>query len=146
MSEPVKISTAQAEKMASLIKTDESGCHVWQGGKRRGYGYIKSGGKMHTLHRLVFQWYNGFLSSKDILVRHICHNRACLNINHLLPGTHKDNAHDAMRANRNTKGESHGNAKLTNSQVLQIREHYGSMSQRELAKEYNMDRDWETND
>ena len=47
---------------------------------------------------------------------HVCGNAACVNPNHLMPGTEQDNADDAVRHGRVARGERHGGATLTDVQ------------------------------
>ena len=55
------------------------------------------------------------------VVRHTCHNRSCVNPDHLLTGSHADNSMDMVLANRQSKGEAHTVSKLTESEVIAIR-------------------------
>lgn len=73
-------------------------------------------------------------------VLHKCDIRNCVNPDHLFLGTNKDNMADMMRKGRKNarKGSAHGYAKLTENDVLQIRDVYPSVSSRELAKRYGV--------
>lgn len=86
-----------------------------------GYGAIKVNGVNVRAHRLMFSLY--FPTLEAPVVRHICHNPACVNPVHLRAGTPKDNAMDRVFANRGAdlRGENNGRAKLTAEQVLAIR-------------------------
>ena len=83
---------------------------------------------------------------KGLMIRHLCHNRLCVNPAHLAPGTMKDNRQDDIDAGKDWfKGETNGNAKLTDAQVNEIkllqpigRSPYGFVSK--LAKQYGIDR------
>ncbi len=46
---------------------------------------------------------------KGELIRHSCHNKWCVNPNHLSSGTHQDNANDMVAAGRSRVGERHHN-------------------------------------
>jgi hypothetical protein len=70
------------------------------------------------------------------VVRHNCHNPACINPAHLRAGTPHDNAIDRMHANRggDLRGEKNGRAKLTERDVLEIRA--SSLSSADLSMKF----------
>lgn len=84
-------------------------------------------------HRRVFFLEHGYLPQ---VVRHMCDNRSCVNIDHLEAGTITSNHRDMMERGRNTRGSSHPGAKLTEEQVLLIRADGGN--QRALARKYGV--------
>lgn len=87
-----------------------------------GYGLVRVGGKLKKHHRLIWEANNGPIPN-NMIVRHKCDNRACIEISHLELGTKKDNARDRdIRGRANTlKGEQHGNSKLTELHIKSIR-------------------------
>ena len=106
-------------------KTDA--CWEWMGTvikNRGGYGYFKIDGKQRRAHR--FSWVLAFGEIEGgLFVLHRCDNRRCVRPSHLFLGTHQDNMDDMVRKGRATgcpsKGEAASNAKLNESQVLEIR-------------------------
>lgn len=115
-------------------------CWEWKAGQADGgYGLFWVNGKQITAHRFSYQLYYGEIP-KGKQVNHKCNNRPCCNPFHLYAGTHQDNANDMMKANRQPKGESHGMAKLTEKQVLEIRKNKDHISQNKLAKIYNVEK------
>lgn len=90
-----------------------------QKGNRRGYAKKFQEGGSKLLHRLVYCEANNVdLKSIDgLVVRHTCDNSRCINPDHLLIGTHGDNARDTGARRR------HVHTKLTEEQVLYIRKH-----------------------
>jgi hypothetical protein len=78
-------------------------------------------------------------------VCHHCDNPKCVNPNHLFLGTPQDNHDDRIRkkrflTNAGLPGEKNPRAKLSDKQVLEIRDLYKTrqVSQRQLAKEFGV--------
>lgn len=84
---------------------------------------------------MVYEWVNGSIP-KGLVVRHECDNPACVNINHLLLGTQKDNVHDSIKRRRWPMNERHKWTKLSVDDVMAIRS--SSLSSSELALTYNV--------
>lgn len=96
-------------------------------------------GKMIPAARLVYILEKGEIP-KGMIVCHKCDFPACVNINHLFLGTNKDNSIDASRKFRLTHGERHWSAKLSESDVLKMREFYstGFWSYASLARKFGI--------
>lgn len=108
-----------------------------------GYGHVRFGGRVVRAHRLAYAQAHG-LSLSDIagvVIRHACDNPACVNPDHLLPGSHTDNMRD-MRdrgRNRQPKGERNAKAKLTEANVSEIRRRIaGGETNQAIAKDYGV--------
>lgn len=119
------------------------GCHYWIGAvTSQGYGlmYVNEGERRRqkNAHRISYEIYKGDIP-KGMIVCHQCDNRLCVNPYHLFAGTPKDNTQDMVKKLRGTHGEKSTSAKLTNRDVLLIREHYKvGVLQSELAKRFNV--------
>jgi hypothetical protein len=63
---------------------------------------------------------------EGMIVRHRCHNKRCINPDHLQLGTQKENIRDTVRDDRfnKPKGSKHPNAKLKEEDVREIRKYY----------------------
>lgn len=97
-------------------------CWEWQGSKTQaGYGLIYWYGKLQYAHRLSLQFIGQAIPDR-YHVCHKCDNPSCVNPNHLFVGSPRDNMQDKVSKGRHTFGEKHPNAKLTNSEVLEIRD------------------------
>lgn len=104
-------------------------CWPWTGSRNiHGYGTIRHNfgkGINRSLpsHRVAYQLSQGeAVSETHGYVLHRCGNRACCNPAHLYLGNAKLNAADRDRHGRTQKGEAHYRAKLTEQQVLEIRQ------------------------
>ena len=119
-------------------KKSENECWNWIGTKiKKGYGRIGINGKLIGTHR--FSWELHFDKIPDsLLVCHHCDNPSCVNPKHLFLGTYQDNIKDRDSKNRQAKGEKQGNSKLTKKQVKKIRNLKGRLTQRKIAKRFNI--------
>ena len=75
------------------------------------------------LHRFMYEYYVGEIE-EGLILRHTCDNDMCINPEHLLKGTNQDNSDDMVRRGRIAKGERVASSKLTDHEVLEIRDLY----------------------
>lgn len=101
-----------------------------------GYPIAKVAGKNRRIGRLFFERFKGEIPEGKI-VRHTCDNRICINPDHLILGTHKDNMRDMAERGRSPFGRNHHNAKISESQVLEIRGNQAD-SMMALARKYGV--------
>lgn len=89
------------------------------------------------MHRVLYEEKYGTIS-KGLVVRHKCDIRDCINLDHMILGTPKDNNQDISDRNRHNPpvGERSGTAKLSEKQVLEIRN--STDSQYTIAKKYDI--------
>ena len=132
-------------------KVDKKGpdeCWNWNAciGKS-GYGWfgLGSGEGPKFAHRVSAYYYRILKDIKDtIQVLHTCDNPRCCNPNHLFLGTNADNVADRHKKGRDgwipRLGEANPRAKLTERQVVEIRQRYslGDTSQSILGREYGV--------
>lgn len=92
------------------IPEPNSGCWLWLGpmSKNTGYGSASASyeglGSHWIAHRLSFFLFKvlcpddyKLFSNPRYMIRHICHNKLCVNPEHLKIGTAKDNCDDNKR-------------------------------------------------
>lgn len=107
---------------------------------KRGYGRIMGEQRGHTVPRVAsrvsWELQNGPIP-EGMLVCHNCDNPTCVRPDHLFLGTAYDNAHDMDSKGRSRfRGEQHGNAKFTVSDILEIRS--SELTQTALARIYGV--------
>lgn len=132
--------TPIAERLSTKIALDaKTGCYNWTATKNRcGYGQIRVDGKTLKAHRVSYAIHGGKIP-KGMKVLHRCDNPACINIEHLFLGTQSENVADKVAKDRQARGADAGNAKLTETDVLAIRNANG-VTIRVLAKRYKIGR------
>lgn len=99
-------------------------CWLWTGRRRlSGYGTFTERGKTLVAHRRAYQIAKGQIPH-GLVVRHTCDNPPCVNPNHLLVGTTRDNQRDKVERGRSLVGGKNARARLTESVVAAIRANY----------------------
>jgi hypothetical protein len=103
-----------------------SGCWIWSGLiNTSGYGKIWYRKKTWTAHRLTYTMEVGPVPD-GMYVCHSCDTPLCVNPEHLWLGTAQDNYDDMRSKGRagKARGESAGQAKLTEDQAIEIIAHF----------------------
>ena len=136
------MTTSVSDFESKVEMVPECGCWIWMGATRDGrYGNITvhsrekrtcgpSPQRDVRAHRFSWKLYNGAIP-KGMKVLHRCDTPCCVNPRHLFIGSHQDNMTDKAR-----KGRNRNNRKLTEEQVLQIKQ--DGRLQREIAKDYGI--------
>src|SRR6266545_5746697 len=118
-----------------------SACWEWQAGRLRGYGVFNLRQKGQRAHRAAWEFTYGLIPS-EMCVLHHCDNPPCVNPRHLFLGTQLDNISDrhGKGRSRGVVGERHHKAKLSEADVLSIRQLYPTCSVSEISREFGVSR------
>jgi hypothetical protein len=112
--------------------------------RRTGYRYItlhmEGRSRVFRVNRLVCEAFHGPPPSPKHQARHLDGDRLNNAAWNLAWGTRKENEADKRRHGRVPVGEAHGQAKVTASQVLEIRNRYavGGVSTQALGQEFGL--------
>ena len=129
-----------------------SGCWIWIGANNGKYGTVNIAHKIRKAHRESYaDAYGGIPDGAHIC--HKCDVTLCVNPEHLFAGTKSDNVKDMVakgrqcRGDRHPKhlnpflvqrGETHGNAKLKDENIVYIRFQRGKMTTTALAAQFGV--------
>jgi hypothetical protein len=87
---PVTLPTGDY-RIDAKIRIDSS-CWTWTGFLGPGgYGMVKRGGRTQRVHRYVYELLTGITIPAELVIDHLCRNRACCNPAHLEPVTTREN-------------------------------------------------------
>ena len=108
-----------------------------------GYVRIRYNGKHDRLFRVLYQQKYGKIP-KGLVLRHLCNNAWCVNVEHLKVGTQKENYQDMIDCGRSPKGkrnlkisgEKNNNHKLSEKQVKEI--YLSKLNLKTLSKIYGV--------
>lgn len=126
-------------------KNEDSGCWEYTGYIHdTGYGEVSIQQESRRTHRLAYETWVGEIPP-DAWVLHKCHNKKCINPDHLYVGDVRDNVQDAMdegsfwHDGMLKSGEENRHSKLTEKDVSEIRRLYEEteISQRELSERFD---------
>lgn len=120
-----------------MAKTQRVGrCLEWTGGANSdGYGYFKDGGKDWRATRWIFLHDHKYLPE---VVMHDCDNPSCVELRHLVPGTHAENMADKMAKGRHRWHNPPRKLSVADVRVIRDRVASGSSTQAALAREYGV--------
>jgi len=130
------------ERLWSRADKSLPGCWEWPGCRDKwGYGRLKnSRGAKTGAHQIAWESERGPIPpGKDVL--HRCDNPPCFRPDHLFLGNDTDNANDRTTKLRGHQGEAHRRARLSLSQVLELRKLYAlGIGIADLSRNYGVAR------
>jgi transposase-like protein len=126
---------------------NERGCWLWQNEPDEwGYGKIwDAKDERHRMaHRVSFEIHRDEKLpefSPEHQINHTCHNKRCVNPEHLYIGTAKENSQDALKVeawgDNRPRGSGVGTSKLNEEQVIEIKNRcLDGESQKSVAEDY----------
>ena len=120
---------------------DPDGCWIWTASTfQNGYGSFRYGPHKVKAHRFAYETFIGAIPD-DMFVCHRCDTPACVNPAHLFIGTPKDNSGDCVNKGRMTHGANCHTARLTDQQVIEMRQLFRSGWTRDrLTERFNISR------
>ena len=135
--------------MGSITHIDENGCWISNLALSgpcdkygRGYPSMRVRGRLQRLNRLSWTIHHDRTVPKGAVVRHTCNNPSCVSPLHLRSGSQGENMRDMVSAghNKRRRGEAHGQSKITDAQVNEVRSHLrdGVLTGRAISARYGV--------
>lgn len=133
--------TLEERFWSKVAKAGGDACWEWLGKIHdHGYGLFTVKQRHLRAHRVAWEMEHGPIPPGHI-VRHRCDNRSCVRVDHLLLGTHGQNADDAISRKRLPRklGEQVSSAKLNPEKVRWIRnQHANGVAKATMARTLNV--------
>jgi hypothetical protein len=123
-----------------------NGCWLWTGARKRvrtrgqSYGNVWLEGRFEVAHRVFYRLLVGPIPEGQ-MVLHQCDVGLCVNPDHLHLGTAAQNSAEMVERGRSSIGNRNGQAKLTEADVVAIRQAVAEGARRQLvASSYGISR------
>lgn len=88
-------------RIQQRVSHNDAGCLIWYGSKSGGYGVMRVDNKLVRVHRFMCEYHHGAAPSTDnLVVRHACDVRNCVEPSHLSWGTYSENTMDFVSQGR----------------------------------------------
>jgi len=122
-SERTRVATSDRIRVATdAIASATEECILWPFGKRgNNYSQLTINGEVILVHRYVCTQVHGHPAPDQTDCAHSCGHKRCINPRHLRWATRRENSADMLLHGSRLQGERHGNAKLSNEAVAQIK-------------------------
>ncbi len=124
-----------------VISYSSEECLIWPYTVNKfGYAFMTYNGRNSSVSRILCEIANGPPPKGRIHAAHTCGKgkQGCVNKNHLLWKTPKENALDKVKHGTSPIGEKNPKAKLTYSQIFEIKEMLGHLNQDEIALRFSV--------
>lgn len=121
-----------------VLQYEGDDCLEWPYGLvGNGYPGLWNGKKSDGVHTIVCEHFHG-MRPEGYQTAHSCGNKKCCNHKHLRWATPKENNADKVLHGTSQIGETNGNSKLTESKVRKIKKLEGAISQRKIARMFDV--------
>jgi hypothetical protein len=116
-------------------------CLTWPFARVKGYGQIRINKRTWLVTRIVCEHVNGPPPTPSHSAAHECGNghEGCCNPRHLTWKSARENSGDRLRHGTHLRGERQNGAKLTESDIHDIRAMQGTMTQSAIAAHFGVD-------
>ena len=111
----------------------DGSCWPWGGATTNGYGRFQN----VRAHRYAYKIAKAAIPD-DLMVRHLCGHKLCVNPHHLEVGTMKDNAADGIELGETLRGSKNGKAKIGETEAAYIITNPDNLSGRNLARKFGV--------
>ena len=102
------------DRFMSKVTVLPDGCWKWIGQIVQGYGVFRSGDHQYKAHRVSYTLFKGEIP-KGMIIMHKCDNRWCVNPEHLVCGTQRENLHDMASKGRKVVAGDRKSTRLNSS-------------------------------
>jgi len=126
----------EARFLSKILPPNASGCSLWAGQVSDNAGLFSMSGKDCRAHRVAYALFHGPIPP-SFQVRQTCNNKLCLSPSHLVlvdPETLKKSPKKVFAKS----GSGHHSSKLTDEDILSIRERAQTERQVDLAMLFNV--------
>lgn len=117
------------------FEVNENGCYICTSHNPNGNGYPggkkRINGELIHIGKWLYEQKHG-ITPKGMVLRHLCNEKMCINLDHLTVSTQRENLLDRVAAGTAPRGENNGGHKLTRRAVNYIRS--SKLSATELSK------------
>jgi hypothetical protein len=133
----IELKTEDAPNFWKYVQKTDT-CWLWIGQKDKdGYGLVFHKGKQHRAHRLSYQLHWSVIPGSYI-VRHTCDVTNCVNPDHLIFGTTKQNSQDMVNRGRSNKNKNIPRISNDIKSKIAVEYDIGLITRHGLAKKYNV--------
>lgn len=105
-----KASASDIERFNKYFRSaDPSKCWEWDGAHHpKGYGTFRLAKTSVPAHRFAYALTHNMFIPDGMVIDHICHNRSCVNSDHLRAVTVQENSEYRVSCNKNSKSRIRG--------------------------------------